>query len=355
MPLAPVVYTLRLLAEGVCGDRLAAVRDEGGAVTGGTDRVTMPAVVTLGHAVDFYIAHLAREGRSVATRNSYRRLLTDFARCCHDKAPGELDLHDYERFLDRWTDASPSTLASGVSLVKGFSRYLYERDLAAVDVAAPLKRPRRKRPEDLDVVTVSSEDVRQIIDSCEDWQELLCVTTVAYLGPRRAAAARVRRRDVNLARGTIRFLEKGGKVATKPLPDEYLAILVAAERDGLWNTPDAYLIPNRRPAAVRRVERSDKFVWETVKRVAARAGVRAHVHALRSAFAVHFLESKPDRKVESLKELMGHNRIETTYVYLRRMNRAKAMEQVRDLSWGLSGFESQALEAHTGFEPVPPP
>jgi hypothetical protein len=35
---------------------------------------------------------------------------------------------------------------------------------------------------------------------------------------------------------------------------------------------------------------------------------------------------------------MGHSRIETTLIYLRRKDRAKAMEAVRDLSWGLSGF-----------------
>jgi integrase len=315
---------------------------------------TMPAVVTLGHAVDFYIAHLAREGRSPATRTSYRRLLTDFARSCRDKAPAELELADYERFLDRWTDSSPSTLASGVSLVRGFSRFLFERNLATEDVAHLLRRPRRKRAEDLDVVTVTAEDVHKMINACEDWQELLCVTTAVYLGARRAALARVRRRDVDLVNGTIRFLEKGGKVATKPLPGEYQAILVAAERDCLWSSPNDYLIPNRRPASVRRVERSDKVVWEGVKRVAARAGVRAHVHALRAAFAVQFDAAHPDQVI-ALKELMGHTRIETTLVYLRRKDRAKAMEQVRDLSWGLSGFESQAREAHTGFEPVPPP
>jgi integrase len=314
----------------------------------------MPAVVTLGHAIDFYIAHLAREGRSIATRTSYRRLLNDFATSVRDKFPDELELADYERFLDRWTDASPSTLASGVSLARGFSRFLYERGLAGEDVAHQLRRPRRKRAEDLDVVTVSAEDVNRMINACEDWQELLCVTTAVYLGARRAALARVRRGDVDLVHGTIRFLEKGGKIATKPLPGEYQAILVAAERDGLWSGPDDYLIPNRRPASVRRVERSDKVIWEGVKRVAARAGVRAHVHALRAAFAVQFDAAHPDQVI-ALKELMGHNRIETTLVYLRRKDRAKAMEAVRDLSWGLSGFPSQAPEAHTGFEPVLPP
>jgi site-specific recombinase XerD len=315
----------------------------------------IPAVsVTFSRAIDAFIGDLARRGRSQATRNSYRRLLNDFADVVRDKPPAELELSDYERFLDRWTDSSPSTLASGVSLVRSFSRFLYERGLASEDVAYPLQRPRRKRSEDLDVVTVSSDDVLKLLDACNDWQEFLCVTSAAYLGARRAALARIRRGDVDLARGTIRLLEKGGKVAVKPLADEYPAILLAAERDGLWSGGDDYLIPNRRPASVRRVERSDKVVWETVKRVARRAGVTTHVHALRAAFAVQFDEAHPG-ELATLKDLMGHNRIETTLVYLRRRNKAKAMESVRDLSWGVSGFSSQAQEAHTGFEPVPPP
>jgi len=220
--------------------------------------------------------------RGVAATGDENELPAPSERLCRPGAgqpPAELELSDYERFLDRWTDSSPSTLASGVSLVRSFSRFLYERGWASDDVAYPLQRPRRKRYEDLEVTTVSSEDVRRLLDACADWQEFLCVSTAVYLGARRAALARVRRGDVDLVRGTVRFLEKGGKVAVKPLPDEYLAILIAAERDGLWNGPDAYLIPNRRPASVRRVERSDKIVWETVRRVAARAGVRAHVHA----------------------------------------------------------------------------
>jgi integrase len=298
-------------------------------------------------------------------------LLNDFADAVRDKPPAELDLSDYEGFLDRWTDSAPSTLASGVSLVRSFSRFVHDRGWAAEDVARPLQRPRRKRAEDLEVVTVSAEDVTAMLDACEDWQELLCITTAVYLGARRAALARIRRRDLDLVHGTLRLVEKGAKVSVKPLADEYLAILRAAEGDGLWNTASDYLIPNRRPASVRRAERSDKIVWETVKRVAARAGVRAHVHALRAAFAVQFDEAHPDQLV-ALKELLGHNRIETTMVYLRRKDKARAMESVRDLSWAFSktvsedaghllpaergsGFSSQPQEAHTGFEPVPPP
>jgi|RhiMethySRZTD1v2_1073278.scaffolds.fasta_scaffold05668_1 excisionase family DNA binding protein len=63
-------------------------------------------------------------------------------------------------------------------------------------------------------------------------------------------------------------------------------------------------------------------------------------------------------EIEALRIGEGHGPIripETTLIYLRRKDTAKAMESVRDLSWGVSVPSSQALEAHTGFEPVPPP
>ena len=58
--------------------------------------------------------------------------------------------------------------------------------------------------------------------------------------------------------------------------------------------------------------------------------------------------------IESPQALMNHSRIDTTQVYLRALNKSKAMEAVRDLSWGL-GLQPGALKAHTGFEPVLPP
>jgi integrase len=304
-------------------------------------------------ALDLFIGELARRGRSPATRRTYFKQLCDFC----DTLPRDFDTQSlrrshYEYHLDRWQDSAPSTLASNVSICRSFSRYLYEFGYAERDWARDIPRPRRLRPEDVDVVSVSASDVTRMLDACSDWQELLCISTAVFLGARRAALAHVRRRDADLERGTIRFSEKGGKVISKPMPDEYVEILRAAEAAHVWPGPDAYLIPNRRPGIVRRKERSDKIIWTTVKAVAERAGVHSHVHALRAAFAVHFDEAHPDR-LHALKELMGHSRIETTLIYLRRKNRARDMEAVRDLSWTSSVFSSSPLEAHTGFEPVP--
>jgi integrase len=193
-----------------------------------------------------------------------------------------------------------------------------------------------------------------MLGACVDWQEFLCLSVLAYTGVRRDSASRVRWRDVDLVDGTIRFHEKGSKVAIKPIPNELREILLAAvESAEIGCRPDDYVIPNRRVASVRRLERSNKVIWETVLRVADRVGVRATTHALRRAFAVAFLTSHPGA-LESLQALMNHSRIDTTQVYLRALDRSKAMEAVRDLSWG-SGFQSNREKAHTGFEPVPPP
>ena len=120
----------------------------------------------------------------------------------------------------------------------------------------------------------------------------------------------------------------------KPLPKELRDLLCGAIESGEVPTGSVdWLIPNRRSASVRhKGVRSSKFVWETVRIVAARAGVNAHPHAIRAAFATLFLESNPNR-LTALQALMGHERVDTTMIYLRRLNRDRDMESVRDLSW----------------------
>jgi hypothetical protein len=136
--------------------------------------------------------------------------------------------------------------------------------------------------------------------------------------------------DYDRDRGVMRFREKGGKTIWKPVPDELARILEVSITAGHIGE-DGYLIPPEGPL-VRPGARDDRVIWRVVKRVAARAGVEAHVHALRAAFAVFFLETH-NRDAISLQELMGHESFETTKIYLRKMDKAAAMENVRDLSW----------------------
>jgi integrase len=312
----------------------------------------------LSRAIDLWMGELARAGRTPSTRTSYERYLFKFAGQLEQSRPDlsarDVTTNDCRHFLDGWSERSSSTVCSIHSALNGFFSWLYLEGEIEANPMVRIARPRRQRPEDADVVIVTPKDVQRMLAASADWQEFLCVSVLAYLGPRRDSASRLRWRDVDLDEGTLRFREKGSKVAIKPMPDDLRAILRAASDSGQVSCrPDDYVIPNRRPASVRRPERSNKIIWETVLRVADRVGVRATVHALRRAFAVAFLTSHPGA-IESLQALMNHSRIDTTQVYLRALNKSKAMEAVRDLSWG-SGLRPQAVEAHTGFEPVLPP
>jgi integrase/recombinase XerC len=299
----------------------------------------------LGAAIDLYVGELARRGRAAETRRAYERVLFLLADRYPDKVVTEVSADDCRRFLDRWRDAAPSTVALQVSVLAGFFRFMSDEGHVERNPMERIRRPPKKRPEDLDVVTVAKEDVQRLFAACEDWQELLCLAVLAYLGPRRRAAARARWRDVNLLHGTIRFLEKGGKVAVKPIPDQLAAILRAAiEHPDVRTGPDDYVIPNRRPSTVQSDERNTKVIYETVVRLAKRAGIPAHVHAVRAAFATHYLETHPGH-LEALQALMGHTRSDTTQVYLRKLNRAKAMERVRDLDSGTPFLSDSGLRS----------
>jgi integrase/recombinase XerD len=305
------------------------------------------------------MGELARAGRTASTRHSYERYLHKFIGHVEarvpDAAAGDVGVNDCRSFLNLWIAQSQSTCASIHSTLNGLFRWLYLEGEIEENPMTRVARPRRPRPEDVDVVTVTPAEVEKMLLACEGWQEFLCLSVLAYTGARRASASKLRWRDVDLVEGTIRFREKGSKVAAKPIPDELREILrEAVESTEVSCRPDDYVIPNRRSASVRRSERSDKVIWETVLKVADRVGVRSTTHALRRAFAVAFLTSHPG-ELESLQALMNHSRRDTTQVYLRAMNRTKVMEAVRDLSWNSSGFQSDREKAHTGFEPVPPP
>jgi integrase/recombinase XerD len=316
-----------------------------------------------GYAIDLYIGELARRSCTEATRIKYTEVLYEFADHMDriGRPPWETTTNDCRTFLDTYTRSRPplrgktasrppvsaSTMGLYISIVRGYFAFLKDEVLIEENPMDPIKRPARKRPEDLPVVTTSSGDVARMFAACVEWDELLALATVCYLGPRRNAVAGLRRGDLDLEKGLARFREKGGKEIVKPIPDELLAIYLEAEQVGLWLSSRDYVIPNRR--APRSKERSNKVIYAIVKRLAERARVDAHPHSLRAAFAVQFDEQNPGHAT-ALKELLGHSRIETTMTYLRRKDKAKAMEQVRSLSW--SALRPSAGMPPAGFEPA---
>ncbi len=328
-------------------------------------------VMTTSHAVDLWLGELERLGHTPRTISTYRGLLDKLADSYPHLDISELTPTMIRRFLDQQAlrrdgaRKAAATVAQNVSIVAGLFDWLtregiIQRNPTRRNGDRVISRPRQQPPEDNDaVVTVSGRDVARLLQTAEGWQEQLAVATLAYLGPRRHALASARITDYDPAERTLTFREKGAKVITKPVPDRLADLIDAAILAGVYHEQD-YLVPGY-AGQRRRGDRDDRVIWRIVRRVANRAGVETHVHALRAAFAVHFLEEKPGELV-ALQKLMGHRRLETTLVYLRRLDRRRSMETVRDLNgYGASSRDSSAISGihleslrvaeKEGFEP----
>jgi integrase len=314
-------------------------------------------MLTMQRATDLYLGDLARSGRRDRTCATYGRVIDTFI----DSLPvdtdiGEVKPDDVRRFLDKQLRKSRGTQAQVYSILNGLFSWALRNEKIKRSPMALMLAPRRLPAESLDVVTLSSDDVRKLLVSARGWTEKLSVALPAYMGCRRRAAAQLRVKDYDRANRTLRFQEKGGKTIWKPVPDELAEMLDSSLADrGFDRTrsaehaktlthiaqleddlglvvprPDDYLIPNE--SGARKEERDDRVIWKAVKRAGERAGVDVHVHALRAAFAVSFLDQN-DGDIIATKEMLGHRDPNTTMIYLRRMDRSKAMEKARGMTW----------------------
>ena len=123
-------------------------------------------------------------------------------------------------------------------------------------------------------------------------------------------------RDVDLHRGEVRVLGKGGKERVVPLPSvarESLAAWIDSRRSrGLLGQPlFTTLRPGRdgpRRLSARSVRR---LLAERARR--ARIADRVHPHRLRHSYATHLLDMGAD--LREIQELLGHASLSTTEKY----------------------------------------
>jgi integrase len=317
-------------------------------------------IMTISQATDLWLGELAREQKAPRTRDAYRRCLDKLADMYPYADVDEITPAMCRRFVDRWQNHAPATLAGTISCLNRFFGWLENEKVIRRSPMERIMRPKLPPAEENDdVVTVSSDDVDRLFAAVRAWDELLALSVLAYLGPRRRAAAVLRLSDYDQDEGTLLFHEKGGRPIRKPCPDRLAEVINGAIAAGVYDeAPGDYLIPSKAQQR-RKGDRDDRIIIRLVQQVADRAGVTTHAHALRAAFAVRFLESKPGELL-ALQKLMGHRRIETTLVYLRRLRRRQAMETVRDLVWGDNAglpqnaeiqFEANREAEKEGFEP----
>lgn len=312
-------------------------------------RVIVRDMLTITRATDLFLDDCSSRGFSQRTVKTYKRLLDKFAEIMPlDYDVGQIGEDDCRRYFQQFARKAPGTRAHAYSVMSSFFKWLSSTRKIKRNPMEFIARPKRLAPEDLDVLMLTSADVRKLIEMGETWPERIAINILAYLGPRRHAVSQLRVRDYDELRGRLRFREKGGKIIWKPVPTKLSGLLNAAIAAGIYDSAeivekngqfaptgaDAYLIPSEGTLTEERAnERDDRVIWNIVKRLAWRASIDATVHSLRAAFACFYLEQNPG-DVLGAKTLLGHKSMQTTNVYLRKLDKGVQMERVRSLDWG---------------------
>lgn len=187
-------------------------------------------------------------------------------------------------------------------------------------------------------------------------------------GLRLSEVVRLRIKDIDLDRGTVTVrLGKGDKdrmtVLPKRLSSEIAAqierVRVVWEKDHLTGVGGVYL-PGALARKFRKAAESFEWFWlfpaqqlsvdpesgirrrhhlhgkvynEAIKRAASEAGIEKRVtsHAFRHSFATHLLEGGTD--LRTIQEILGHEDITTTEIYLHVATGAHGLGVVSPLDW----------------------
>lgn len=229
------------------------------------------------------------------------------------KIPTELDpeqVHDYLFFLQK-KSKSPSQ-SYFKHTVYGLRFLLKSEGLPYEYLRLPSIKHEKKLP-----VVLSKEEVWKMLQSATLLKHKILIGLLYGCGLRCMEARSVRLQDLDFDRKQLKIVQgKGKKDRYVPLSEHLIRGLkkyIEAEK------PKEYLFngqPIERAGGDFDSRYSQRGVQWAIKQVAKAAGVKkeVHVHTLRHSYATHLLEDGMD--IMTLKDLLGHQNIETTMEYL---------------------------------------
>lgn len=242
-------------------------------------------------------------GKSKSTLTNYSRHLAHLALHYH-QLPTELDKEQVMDYL-HLVKANGSPSATFFKFTVYGMRYACKmRGLSYLQFSLP----EIERPDKLPVV-LSQQEIKDLLKSCTLLKHRVLLGTIYGCGLRCAEVRQLAIADADLQRGMLHVKNgKGGKDRYVPLGDMLMrgiAKYLQAER------PQQWLFEGTNGGCL-----SQRGTQWVVSQAVKKAGIIKEVstHTLRHTYATHLLEQGLD--IVTIKELLGHEAIETTMVYL---------------------------------------
>jgi len=319
--------------------------------------------MTLGQAIDLYIADMQAQGRlnSASSARGYRSTLAAHAEDVGNRDPIDVGRDDVKRTLRRWVNAN--TQGTNRAKLVSFYDWTMEEGLRKDNPARQTRRPRRRPALKY---RLTEAEALAVLNAAHGERERGAIFLGLCAGLRNAELRGLQGR--HFARAGLVWVSadiaKGGRERWVPvLADLVLVVEEIRERVGEVE----YVLPAQRfrdpPFNTQRQDlrlrpSSSQALRQLVMRVVKRAGIAEHVtpHDLRRAYAEHIARATDTRIAQ---HLLGHANLGTTDTYLGRPKLDDMVAAVKDATYGVrtnvlgvAQMAHRPSKATTGFEPV---
>jgi len=250
------------------------------------------------------IRSMTVRGFSPHTHEAYLAAVRGLAKHYH-RAPDQLSAEEVQMYLVHMISERKLSWST-CNIAAAAFRFLYHvtlgRDSVAFDL--PIAKQSQRLPEIL-----SRDEVARLLEAPPNPKHRLLLATVYAGGLRVSEAMRLKIRDVDRQRMTLRVEQgKGRKDRVVPLSRRLLK-----QMEIYWrvNPPHLWLFPNRKGDRPLDVTTAQRVFTQAKLRIG--INKRGGIHSLRHAFATHLIESGAD--VPTVQRLLGHRSVSTTMRY----------------------------------------
>ena len=270
-----------------------------------------------------YLEYLKNEKKMAKNScDAYGRDVAEFIAFAEGRRIGDItqvtntDVVAYLHYLKQ-AGRSASTVNRKVASVRGFFRFLISSGKMEDDPTDQIKSPKIERKQ---VEYLSMKEIDELLSCPDDSNKGIrdrAILEVLYAtGIRVSELIAVDMEDINLRMGFVTCDSSSSKARIVPLGRPARAALenyVYDVRDKLIGegSSETALFVNQNGHRITR-----QGLWKILRDYGRQAGLEHKLtpHTLRNSFAVHMLQNGADLK--SLQELMGHDDITATQVYL---------------------------------------
>ena len=172
------------------------------------------------------------------------------------------------------------------------------------------------RPEFKIPKVFSQQDIKKMLDACENIKHKAILTTIYSCGLRLSELVNLQIKDIDSTQMTVTIRQGKGKRDRVVVLSEKLLFLL---RDYfVEHKPKEYLFEGKSGGKY-----SERSVQQVLKQILTKAKINKEgsVHTLRHSYATHLIEQGTD--IRFVQELLGHKSIKTTLIYTHLTDAAK--------------------------------